>query len=227
MKKAICLLSGGLDSATALYAAKAEGCECIALTLQYGQRHVREIESAKTIAADLGLRHFLVPVGLPWKGSALLDAYIQMPAGRSENEMQKQIPVTYVPARNSIFLTLAASCAEALGSDAIYIGANALDYSGYPDCRPEYFEAAEKMICLGTKAGVEGRRFAIKAPLVRMSKKEIVLWGAKLGVPFEKTWSCYQGKARPCGECDSCILRAKGFREAGILDPLYEPSSHR
>ena len=226
---AVCLLSGGLDSATALYAARAEGYECIALTLQYGQLHVREIESARTIAARLGLRHFTIPVELPWKGSALLDPSIQMPAGRSERDMQKEIPVTYVPARNSIFLTLAASCAEACGAEVIFIGANALDYSGYPDCRPEYFEAAEKMITLGTKAGVEGKGFAIKAPLLKMSKKEIVLLGAKLGVPFEKTWSCYQGKDRPCGECDSCILRAKGFREAGTADPLFnhEISAHR
>ena len=134
--------------------------------------------------------------------------------------MQKNIPVTYVPARNSIFLTFAASCAEASNAEAIFIGANALDYSGYPDCRPEYFEAAEKMIRLGTKAGVEGKKIEIKAPLLKLSKKEIVILGNKLGVPFEKTWSCYQGKERPCGECDSCILRAKGFREAGIVDPL-------
>ncbi|HLD50445.1 MAG TPA: 7-cyano-7-deazaguanine synthase QueC [bacterium] len=228
-KKAVCLFSGGLDSTTALYAARAENEECIALTFHYGQRHSKEIECARKIAGELGLAHFLVPIELPWKGSALLDSGIAMPSGRSEHEMQKDIPVTYVPARNSIFLTLAASCAEASGVEAIYIGANALDYSGYPDCRPEYFEAAGKMLLLGTKAGVEGKALAIKAPLLRMSKKEIVLLGAKLGVPFEKTWSCYQGKERPCGECDSCVLREKGFREAGISDPLlnHETSSHR
>ena len=229
--KAICLFSGGLDSTTALYSARAGGYECIALTLQYGQRHSKEIECSKKIAAQLGLQHFLVPIELPWKGSALLDLSIQMPIGRNEQEMAKEIPMTYVPARNSIFLTFAASCAEACGAGAIYIGANALDYSGYPDCRPEYFGAAETMLRLGTKAGVEGKGIEIKAPLLKMSKKEIVLLGAKLGVPFEKTWSCYQGKARPCGECDSCILRAKGFREAGIPDPLtkgaYEISAHR
>lgn len=227
-KKAVCLFSGGLDSTTTLYAARAENEECIALTFHYGQLHSKEIECSQKIAQELGVAHFLVPIELPWKGSALLDSGIPMPVGRTEKAMQKEIPVTYVPARNSIFLTFAASCAEASGAESIYIGANALDYSGYPDCRPEYFEAAANMIRLGTKAGVEGKAFAIKAPLLRMNKKEIVMLGARLGVPFEKTWSCYQGKEKPCGECDSCILRAKGFREAGIPDPLtHETSSHR
>lgn len=228
MKKAVCLLSGGLDSTTSLYAARAEGWECIALTLQYGQLHAKEIECAKKISAATGVRHWIVPLELPWKGSALLDSSIQIPEGRNEKEMSADIPVTYVPARNSIFLTMAASCAEAAGAEAIFIGANALDYSGYPDCRPEYFEAAEKMIRLGTKAGVEGKAFAIKSPLLKMSKKEIVLLGARLGVPFQKTWSCYQGQEKPCGTCDSCVLRAKGFREANVKDPVIcEISAHR
>lgn len=220
MKKAVCLLSGGLDSTTALYSAWTEGWECIALTLQYGQIHSKEVESAKNIVRELGITHYVVPAELSWKGSALLDDSIQIPTGRNESQMQTGIPVTYVPARNTIFLAFAASCAEASNAEAIYIGANALDYSGYPDCRPEYFEISEKMIQLGTKAGVEGKTLAIKTPLLKMTKKEIVLFGIQLGVPFDKTWSCYQGKDRPCGVCDSCILRAKGFREAGLPDPL-------
>ncbi len=229
IQQAVCLLSGGLDSAAALYSAIADQWKCTALTFHYGQLHSKEIECAQSIARGAGIEHFIVPIELPWKGSALLDSSIQMPKGRDAKEMEKEIPATYVPARNSIFLTFAASCAEALEAEAIFIGANALDYSGYPDCRPEYFEAAEKMIRLGTKAGVEGKAFAIKAPLLRMSKKEIVQLGTHLKVPFEKTWSCYQGKEQPCGECDSCVLRAKGFLEAGILDPLLknETSAHR
>ncbi len=216
--KAVCLLSGGLDSTTALYAAR-KSHEVTALTIHYGQLHSKEIEFAKETCARLGLKHHNLSFEMPWKGSALLDASIPVPVNRDESRMIADIPSTYVPARNSIFLTLAASCAETLGAGAIFIGANILDYSGYPDCRPEFFEAFEKTIHLGTKAGVQGNKITIKAPLLHLNKKEIIQLGMKLGVPFEKTWSCYQGKETPCGECDSCRLRAKGFAEAGIIDP--------
>lgn len=224
LKKAVCLLSGGLDSTTALYAACQDGFEVTALTLHYGQLHAKEIEFAKKTAAALKLPHHLVSFQMPWKGSSLLDVSIPVPVNRDENAMGADIPSTYVPARNSIFLTLAASCAEAAGADSIFIGANVLDYSGYPDCRPEFFDAFGKMIKLGTKAGIEGQGIKIYAPLLNLNKKEIIQLGLKLKVPFEMTWSCYQGKNVPCGNCDSCKLRAKGFAEAGIPDPAISLS---
>ncbi len=226
--KAICLLSGGLDSATTLYAAKAKGYEVRALTIHYGQLHERELECAKKLAQGVAIEHQVMALSLPWKGSALLDASIPVPTGRSDQEMAHGIPVTYVPARNTIFLAVAASYAEASGSAILLIGANILDYSGYPDCRPEYFKSLEETLRLGTKAGAEGRRLSIEAPLLKLSKKEIIEWGMRLGVPYDKTWSCYQGQKAPCGACDACQLRAKGFREAGHEDPLlnYEKSSH-
>lgn len=219
-RQAVCLLSGGLDSATALYVARSEGFRLTALTFHYGQKHSQEIDCAQQLALALNIPHFVLPIQLPWKGTSLIDPAIPIPTDRSEEQMQAGIPSTYVPARNSIFLALAASCAEAEGAEAIFIGANALDYSGYPDCRPEYFETFQEMIRLGTKAGIEGRKMEIQAPLLRLSKKEIILLGVQLGVPFEKTWSCYRGQEMPCGKCDSCLLRAKGFREAGFQDPL-------
>lgn len=218
--KAIVLLSGGLDSTTALYVARRDGKEPVCLSIHYGQLHERELESAKKIASSLHLEHWIIPLSLPWGGSALTDSRLTLPKGRAEEEIKTGIPITYVPARNSIFLSLAASLAEVKGADSIYFGANALDYSGYPDCRPEFLEAFEEMIRRGTKAGTEGRRIRVVAPLLRLSKAEIVKLAHELGVPFEWTWSCYEGKDQPCGECDSCILRAKGFREAGIEDPL-------
>jgi len=220
MKKAICLLSGGLDSTTALFVACQRGYRVTCLTVSYGQIHEREIKSARQIAAGLRLKHYLIPIVLPWGGSALLDPSIPIPLGREESEMKAEIPSTYVSARNSIFLSFAASCAEAEGAEGIFIGANALDYSGYPDCRPEYFDAFQEMLRRGTRAGVEGLSLRIEAPLLRMTKKEIVILGQRLGVPFKKTWSCYQGEAMPCRECDACRLRAKGFQEAGFEDPL-------
>ena len=224
--KAVCLLSGGLDSTTVLYYALHKGYRPAALTLHYGQLHHKEIDFAKRIASRLGIAHFIIPISLPWGGSSLIDKSIPLPKNRlptSEvgNRLMK-IPSTYVPFRNSIFLSFAVSAAEALKADRVFIGANALDYSGYPDCRPEYFRAFEKTIAAGTKAGVEGKRIKIEAPLLRMSKKQIVLLGRKLGVPFEKTWSCYQGGKNPCGVCDSCQLRAKGFQEAGVNDSLMK-----
>ncbi len=217
--KAVVLLSGGLDSTTALYAARREGDRPICLSIHYGQLHERELESAKRIASALRLEHWMIPLSLPWGGSALTDPQISVPKGRNESEISKEIPATYVPARNSIFLSLAASLAETQGAEAIYFGANALDYSGYPDCRPEFIEAFEAMIARGTKVGAL-RPLRIVAPLLRLSKAEIVCLGAQLGVPFEMTWSCYEGGEFPCGGCDSCVLRAKGFREAGMEDPL-------
>ncbi len=220
MKKAICLLSGGLDSAVSLYVARSEGYSPIALSIEYGQRHSREISSARVLTQLLSVPHFLSTVSMPWKGSALLDCKSPLPRDRDEKTMSEEIPATYVPGRNSVFLSMAMSCAETERAEAIFIGANVLDYSGYPDCRPEYLDAVATAMWRGTKAGVEGRKIEIKAPLIKLTKKEIILLGQKLGVPFEKTWSCYAGGDVPCGTCDSCVLRAKGFREAGILDPV-------
>lgn len=217
--KAIVLLSGGLDSTTAVYVARRDGYQPVCLSIHYGQLHDRELESARKIASALQLEHWMIPVSLPWGGSALTDPQISIPKGRNENQISKEIPATYVPARNSIFLSLAASLAETQSAEAIYFGANALDYSGYPDCRPEFIEAFEALIARGTKAGTV-RPIRIVAPLLRLSKAEIVSLGVQLGVPFEATWSCYEGGEFPCGECDSCLLRAKGFREAGMGDPL-------
>ena len=217
--KAVCLFSGGLDSTTALYSARQSGYEAVALTIHYGQLHQKEIEFAKLTAKKLSLTHYVVPIALPWGGSSLVDSNIAMPKGRAIAEMEKSIPNTYVPARNSIFLAMAVSCAEATGAGAVFIGANALDYSGYPDCRPEFFKTFEQVIAQGTKAGVEGVKIEIKAPLLHLSKREIIELGKTLNVPFENTWSCYKGAEKPCGFCDSCLLRAKGFEEAGLKDP--------
>ncbi len=220
MKKAICLLSGGLDSTVSLYVARSEGYDPIALSIDYGQRHLKEVKAACSLTQQLRIPHYFSSVNMPWKGSALLDAGIDLPEDRDEKTMSEGIPVTYVPGRNSVFLSMAMSCAEAEKAEAIFFGANVLDYSGYPDCRPEYVEAFGKAIMCGTQAGIEGRKIEIKTPLIKLTKKDIILWGKKLGVPFEMTWSCYAGDDKPCGVCDSCILRAKGFREAGIADPL-------
>ena len=220
MKKAICLFSGGLDSTVSLYVACSEGYSPVALSIEYGQRHLREISAARVLTGRLKIPHYFSTVSMPWKGSALLDSKIKLPKDRDEKMMSEEIPVTYVPGRNSVFLSLAMSCAEAEKADAIFFGANVLDYSGYPDCRPEYLEAFGEAVRLGTQAGVGGWKVEIKAPLIHLTKKEIVVLGQKLGVPFEMTWSCYAGGDKPCGACDSCILRAKGFREAGIRDPL-------
>lgn len=217
--KAVCLFSGGLDSTTALYAARQSGYAPVALTIYYGQLHQKETDFAKQTASKLGIKHYLVPIAMPWGGSSLLDRDLVMPKGRAAAEMEKNIPNTYVPARNSVFLALAVSCAEAEGAEAVFIGANALDYSGYPDCRPEFFKSFEQVIAKGTKAGAEGKKIEIKAPLLYLSKSEIIKLGKTLNVPFENTWSCYQGGEKPCGVCDSCLLRAKGFQEAGLKDP--------
>ena len=223
-RRAVVLLSGGLDSATALAIARAEGFVAHALSFDYGQRHDRELDSARRVAAALGAKeHLVLRLDLRAIGGSALTADIPVPQGRSVEAMGSGIPVTYVPARNTIFLSHALAWAEVLESQDIFIGVNALDYSGYPDCRPEYIEAFERMANLATRAGVEGRsRLRIHTPLIRLTKAEIVARGAELGVDFGLTWSCYAPRpdGRACGLCDSCLLRAKGFREAGRRDPV-------
>lgn len=218
------LLSGGLDSATVLAIARAAGYELFALSFSYGQRHVWELEAAARVAAAMNVaEHRTAQIDLRvFGGSALTDA-IDVPKGRSTEEMGKGIPVTYVPARNTIFLSFALAWAEVLGSSDVFIGVNALDYSGYPDCRPEFIEAFEKMANLATKAGVEGRQtLKIHTPLIALSKAEIIRAGLARGVDYGLTSSCYDPSAsgEPCGACDSCLLRRKGFRENGMEDPL-------
>ena len=220
--RAVVLLSGGLDSATAAAIGRSEGFDLYALTVAYGQRHRCEIESARAVARALGVvRHVELQVDLSaFGGSALTDA-IEVPKDRDLTA--SDIPATYVPARNTVFLALALAWAETLGAQDIYIGVNALDYSGYPDCRPEFVEAFERLAGLATKAGVEGARLRIHAPLMRMTKAEIIRRGLALGVDYGLTHSCYDPDAsgRPCGHCDSCLLRAKGFAEAGVRDPVF------
>jgi len=222
MPKAVCLLSGGLDSATCLAIARRDGFECYALSFEYGQRHRVELEAAARVAGALGAaRHIVARISLDAFGGSALTAPIEVPKGRSAAEMGEGIPVTYVPARNTIFLSFALAWAEVLGTGDIFIGVNALDYSGYPDCRPEFIEAYERMANLATRVGVEGTaRVKIHTPLLRLSKAEIVKLGAELELPFGLTHSCYDPSpdGRPCGACDACLLRRKGFEEAGIED---------
>lgn len=217
-KRAVILLSGGLDSATVVAMARAEGYSCYTMSFDYGQRHRSELEAAARVARDLGvIEHKVIGLNLDGiGGSALTDSSIDVPETLGEG-----IPVTYVPARNTVFLSLALGWAEVLQARDIFIGVNAVDYSGYPDCRPEFVEAFEVMANLATKAGVEGNGFRIQAPLQNLSKGQIVEAGTKLGVDYSLTVSCYQADAqgRSCGKCDSCRLRAQGFAEAGIADP--------
>ncbi|MBK5536666.1 7-cyano-7-deazaguanine synthase QueC [Pseudomonas sp. TH05] len=217
-KRAVILLSGGLDSATVVAMARAEGYSCYTVSFDYGQRHRAELQAAERVARDLGVvEHKVIGLNLNGiGGSALTDSAIAVPEGPSEG-----IPITYVPARNTVFLSLALGWAEVLGARDIFIGVNAVDYSGYPDCRPEFVEAFERMANLATKAGVEGQGFRIQAPLQNLSKAEIVKAGVKLGVDYGLTVSCYQAddKGYACGKCDSCRLRAEGFSAAGIADP--------
>ncbi|MDD5491850.1 MAG: 7-cyano-7-deazaguanine synthase QueC [bacterium] len=223
-KKAVILLSGGLDSATCLYWAKSQGFDCHCLIFDYGQRHKKEIQQAAKITKLAKSPFQIVKISFPWKGSSLLDNKTKIPMSSlkisaSSIQHASAIPNTYVPARNTIFLSFALSFAEAISAQAIVIGANALDYSGYPDCRPAYFQAVQKMANLATKAGVEGRKIKILTPLLHKTKAQIIRLGKNLKVPYQLTWSCYRGGDRPCGTCDSCILRAKGFHEAEQLDP--------
>ncbi len=215
---AVVLLSGGLDSATVLAMAQAQGLRCYTMSFDYGQRHRAELQAAERVACAAGVvEHKVIGMNLGGiGGSALTDDRIAVPEGPQDG-----IPVTYVPARNTLFLSLALGWAEVLGAREIFIGVNAVDYSGYPDCRPEFIEAFERLANLATRAGVEGEGFHIRAPLQRMSKAEIVQAGAALGVDYSQTVSCYQAddQGRACGRCDSCRLRAEGFRAAGLADP--------
>lgn len=259
VKKAVVLLSGGIDSSTVAAIAKAEGYEIYALSFDYGQRHRRELESARMVAESLGVRrHLIIRFDMREIGGSALTAEIEVPKDRrqkfvlcdqcsvtsapcdgqrttgngtqrqglSSKSLSSDIPVTYVPARNTIFLSFALSWAEVLEASEIFIGANAVDYSGYPDCRPEYLKAFEEMANLATKVSVEGRlRFSIRSPLLYMTKAEIIRKGTELGLDYSLTWSCYDPQPAnkdvvPCGRCDSCLFRAKGFREAGLKDPL-------
>ena len=227
-KKAVILVSGGLDSATTLAIAKDQGYECYAMSFNYGQRHQVELQSANAISIEMGVvEHKVVNLGLgDIGGSALTDNDIDVPQHESD-DIEEGIPVTYVPARNTVFLSLALGWAEVLDADAIFIGVNAVDYSGYPDCRPEYIDAFQTMANLATKKGVEGRLIEIKTPLISLSKAEIIKTGSELGVDYAKTLSCYapDTEGRACGLCDSCHLRQQGFESANIPDPtLYAPS---
>lgn len=218
-QKAVVLVSGGLDSAVTLYYAMANGYSCHCLNFDYGQRHSIEIVKARKIAGDAGAGFTSVSLPFSWKGSSLLDTGKRLPEHRTLSQISSGIPSTYVPARNTVFLSIAASFAEAIGASAVFIGAHSEDSSGYPDCRRVYLEAFDKAIRLGTKAGIEGR-LRLEFPLIDKKKKEIIELGLSLGVPFEDAWSCYSGGERPCMKCDSCILRANGFKEAGAEDPL-------
>ncbi len=223
MKHAVVLLSGGLDSAVTLYDALNKGYSCRCLTFDYGQRHDKEISAAKRVAKIAKCPIEVVKIKLPWKGSALLDKKVKISsggrarlplAGRVSGD--SKIPSSYVPGRNIIFLSFALSYAEAIKAEAIFIGAHAQDYSGYPDCRPEFYRAFRKAAAAGTKTGVENKPIDIKTPLVNKNKAGIIKLGRKLGVPFGLTWSCYEGGKSPCGKCDSCFYREKGFKEAGL-----------
>ena len=223
-KKAVVLLSGGLDSTTVLAMAKAEGYAVYALSFRYGQRHAIELESARRVAQAMGVdKQLIVDIDMRAIGGSALTADIKVPKARSSEAMSAGIPVTYVPARNTIFLSVALGWAETLQAEDIFLGVNALDYSGYPDCRPEYIEAFTAMANLATKAGVEGKmKLRIHTPLIAMTKAEIIRTGLRLGVDYSLTHSCYDPSpdGTPCGKCDSCLLRLKGFAEAGARDPL-------
>ncbi len=223
-RKAVVLLSGGLDSTTVVAILKSQGFEPCALSFRYGQRHVVELERAHEVAKAMGVKnHVVAEIDLRVFGGSALTTDVEVPKDRATSQMGDEIPSTYVPARNTIFLSFALAYAEVLGASDIFIGVNALDYSGYPDCRPEYINAYERMANLATKAGVEGKtRLVIHAPLSQMTKADIIRKGTALGVDYSITSSCYDPgpEGRPCGRCDSCQLRAKGFAEAGLSDPL-------
>jgi 7-cyano-7-deazaguanine synthase len=228
--RAVVLLSGGMDSATAGAVAQHQGFELYALSFRYGQRHAAELEAAGRVAKWLGARrHVVLDIDLRALGGSALTGDLEVPKDTPLERIGDRIPATYVPARNTIFLSFALGWAEVLGADDIFIGANALDYSGYPDCRPEYLEAFERMAGLATRAGVEGRRLRIHSPLIALTKAEIVKLGRELGVDYGMTWSCYDPspEGTPCGRCDACLLREKGFREAGVEDPAGAPDGRQ
>lgn len=220
--KAVILLSGGLDSSTILYQALADGCVCYSISFDYQQRHRKELHCSAAIAKRAGVaQHKVINFDLrQWGGSALTDNSIEIPVLRSLDEMAQNIPVTYVPARNTIFLSFALAYAETLAAQRVYIGVNALDYSGYPDCRPDYIQAMQEVFRLGTKLGREGQPITIVTPLINLKKTEIIQLGNQLGVPWELTWSCYTGDEIACGVCDACRLRLAAFAELGQVDPV-------
>jgi 7-cyano-7-deazaguanine synthase len=230
-RKAVVLLSGGLDSSTVLAMARAQGFEPVCLSVAYGQRHAVEVERAKRVAESMGVQDVrVVKVDLGAIGGSALTADIPIPKDRRASEMGAGIPVTYVPARNTVLLALALGLAESIGASDVFIGVNAVDYSGYPDCRPEFIRGFESLAALATKAGVEGTRFRIHAPLSGMTKAEIIREGKRLGVDYALTHSCYDPdeQGRACGRCDSCVLRRRGFEEAAVPDPtVYSPGSTR
>jgi 7-cyano-7-deazaguanine synthase len=221
-KKAICLISGGLDSAVTAFIAKKQGYDLYALSFRYGQRHTKELSCAKRITKAVGVKdHIIFNIDLQkFGGSSLLTSSSRQIKNHALNDIGKTIPSTYVPARNTVFLSLALAYAETIDAVAIFIGTNAVDYSAYPDCRPNYIRAYQHLANLATKCGVEGKHIHINAPLLHLTKAEIIKTGVKMNVPFAKTWSCYRGEVKACGHCDSCLLRLKGFQEAGVKDPL-------
>jgi 7-cyano-7-deazaguanine synthase len=220
--RAVVLLSGGIDSATTLAFAKHGGYRVYALSIDYGQRHRIELAAARRVATAVGVeQHLVFPIELTAMGGSALTSNIKVPKHRPESQRSAAIPITYVPARNTIFLSVALAWAEAIGAEAIFIGANAIDYSGYPDCRPEFIEAFQKMANLATKASIEGRQIVVQAPLIHLTKAEIIRKGIELGLDYALTSSCYDPAidGHACGACDSCLIRKKGFAEAGVLDP--------
>jgi 7-cyano-7-deazaguanine synthase len=224
-KKAVCLISGGIDSCVSAYIAKNNNFFIYALTINYNQQHKKEINSAKKIVKKLDIKnHIILDIDFSKFGSSsLIDRSIEIESNRNLNEIGKNIPSTYVPARNTVFLSIALAYAEAIDADAIFIGITATDYSGYPDCRPEFIKAYQKMANLATKKGVESEKINIITPLLNLSKAQIIKKGLDMNVPFENTWSCYKGEKRACGKCDSCLLRLKGFKESNAKDPIeYE-----
>lgn len=223
--KAVSLISGGLDSSVASYIAKDQGYEVFGISFRYGQRHEKEIDCSKSIAKSLGVKdHIIVDIDFNQFGktSLLKSSSVEM-QNHVLNNIGNQIPTTYVPYRNTVFLSISMAYAESIDADSIFIGVNSIDYSGYPDCRPEFIEAFQKMANLASKKGIEGKKIKIETPLIKLKKFEIIKIGSRLNVPFKDTWSCYRGREKSCGRCDSCLLRLKGFKEANLKDPLqYE-----
>jgi 7-cyano-7-deazaguanine synthase len=225
-KKAVVLLSGGLDSAVCFYIARDSGYECLPLIFNYGQKAEKEIKCAVELSKRAGFEPTLLDIKMPWKGSSLTDSSKEIPFSR-EDTGAGDIPDTYVPGRNMIFLSFAVSLAEASGAGTIFIGAHQLDYSNYPDCRDSFFKAFSEAVSRGTKAGVEGKAAEVRAPLLNMTKDQIIKTGAELKVPFELTWSCYSDGERPCGMCESCVFRQRAFASTGIPDPAYPDEGGR
>jgi 7-cyano-7-deazaguanine synthase len=219
MPKAVVLLSGGLDSAVTLAIALNEGMDVTAISIRYGQRHTKELDSADAVCRHYGIENRTIDIDLSSFRSSLTDKRMTVPSNR-KGKLEEEIPSTYVPARNIIFLSIAAGVAESIDAEAIYIGANAVDFSGYPDCKPEFFSSFREMLAVGTKAGTEGKAIDIRTPILELSKADIVRKGKELKAPLHLTWSCYEGGDEACGNCDSCSLRLKGFREAGFKDEI-------